>query len=69
MLFFYLDFIFDIMFSLESYFLQITGLALIITGCVIQGVYSNYLDFLGDSFFNTPVLLGMFHLQVVQFLK
>ena len=37
--------------------LQITGLALIITGCVIQGVYSNYLDFLGDSFFNTPVLL------------
>jgi CD63 antigen len=40
-----------------SQFLQITGLALIITGCVIQGVYSNYLDFLGDSFFNTPVLL------------
>ena len=38
-------------------FLQITGLALIITGCVIQGVYSNYLDFLGDGFFNTPVLL------------
>jgi drug/metabolite transporter (DMT)-like permease len=37
--------------------LQITGLALIITGCVIQGVYSNYLDFLGDGFFNTPVLL------------
>ena len=36
---------------------QITGLSLIITGCVIQGVYSNYLDFLGDSFFNTPVLL------------
>jgi len=35
----------------------ITGLALIVTGCVIQGVYSNYLDFLGDSFFNTPVLL------------
>ena len=33
------------------------GLALIITGCVIQGVYSNYLDFLSDSFFNTPVLL------------
>ena len=40
-----------------NFLLQITGLALIITGCVIQGVYSNYLDFLGDGFFNTPVLL------------
>ena len=36
---------------------QITGLALIVTGAVIQGLYSQYLDFLGDSFFNTPVLL------------
>lgn len=35
----------------------ITGLALIITGGVIQGAYSQYLDFLGDQFFNTPVLL------------
>lgn len=35
----------------------ITGLALIVTGAVIQGLYSQYLDFLGDSFFNTPVLL------------
>lgn len=35
----------------------ITGLTLIITGGVIQGAYSNYLDFLGDQFFNTPVLL------------
>jgi len=46
----YLLFAFNLIFA-------ITGLALIITGCVIQGVYSNYLDFLGDSFFNTPVLL------------
>jgi len=35
----------------------ITGLTLIITGGVIQGAYSQYLDFLGDQFFNTPVLL------------
>ena len=27
------------------------------TGGVIQGVYSQYLDFLGDKFFNAPVLL------------
>lgn len=46
----YLLFAFNLIFA-------ITGFALIITGCVIQGVYSNYLDFLGDSFFNTPVLL------------
>merc|ERR1712088_1116985 len=45
-----------LLFAFNLIFL-ITGLALIITGCVIQGVYSNYLDFLGDSFFNTPVLL------------
>jgi len=45
-----------LLFAFNLVFL-ITGLALIITGCVIQGVYSNYLDFLGDSFFNTPVLL------------
>jgi CD63 antigen len=37
--------------------LQLTGFALIITGGVIQGVYSQYLDFLGSAFFNTPVLL------------
>merc|ERR1712172_195432 len=45
-----------LLFAFNLIFL-ITGLALIITGCVIQGVYSNYLDFLGDGFFNTPVLL------------
>ncbi len=27
------------------------------TGGVIQGIYSKYLDFLGDEFFNAPVLL------------
>ncbi len=37
--------------------LQLTGLILIVTGIVIQGVYSQYLDFLGSSFFNAPVLL------------
>ncbi len=36
---------------------QLTGLVLIVTGGVIQGVYSKYLDFLGSSFFNAPVLL------------
>ena len=36
---------------------QLSGLCLIVTGGVIQGVYSQYLDFLGDSFFNAPVLL------------
>lgn len=35
----------------------LSGLTLIITGGVIQGVYKEYLDFLGDQFFNTPVLL------------
>lgn len=35
----------------------LTGLVLIVTGAVIQGLYSQYLNFLGDSFFNTPVLL------------
>jgi len=35
----------------------ITGLALIVTGAVIQGMYSQYLDFLGNTFLNTPILL------------
>lgn len=35
----------------------ISGLALIVTGGVVQGLYSQYLDFLGDNFLNTPVLL------------
>ena len=38
-------------------FFQLSGLCLIVTGGVIQGVYSQYLDFLGDKFFNAPVLL------------
>ena len=36
---------------------QLSGLFLIITGGVVQGAYSQYLDFLGDSFFSTPVFL------------
>ena len=36
---------------------QLSGLCLIVTGGVIQGVYSQYLDFLGDQFFSTPVFL------------
>ena len=36
---------------------QLSGLLLIVVGGVIQGAYSQYLDFLGDQFFNTPVFL------------
>merc|ERR1711934_21837 len=46
----YLLFTFNLLFALS-------GLCLIVTGGVIQGVYSQYLDFLGDKFFNAPVLL------------
>lgn len=46
----YLLFIFNLVFA-------ITGLALIVVGGIIQGLYSQYLDFLGDQFFNTPILL------------
>jgi len=46
----YLLFIFNLIFA-------ITGLALIIIGGIIQGLYSQYLDFLGEQFFNTPILL------------
>lgn len=46
----YLLFIFNLIFA-------ITGLALIIIGAIIQGLYSQYLDFLGDQFFNAPILL------------
>ena len=35
---------------IETCFLfQLSGLCLIVTGGVIQGVYSQYLDFLGDK--------------------
>merc|ERR1712179_479904 len=46
----YTLFLFNLLFALS-------GLLLIITGGVIQGAYSQYLDFLGDQFFNTPVFL------------
>jgi CD63 antigen len=46
----YLMFIFNMMFALS-------GLTLVITGGVIQGVYRQYLDFLGSQFFSAPVLL------------
>lgn len=46
----YLLFLFNLIFT-------ISGLALIITGVVVQARYSSYLDFLGDNFLNTPVLL------------
>jgi CD63 antigen len=48
----YLLFAFNLMFAFS-------GLLLIITGGVVQGAYSEYLDFLGDSFFNTPVFLSV----------
>ena len=36
--------------------LQISGVALIITGGVIQGLYAQYLDFLGNEFLSAPML-------------
>lgn len=38
-------------------FFVLTGLVLIVTGGVIQSIYSQYLDFLGNSIFNAPILL------------
>ena len=38
-------------------YFQLSGLFLIVTGGVVQGAYSQYLDFLGDGFFSTPVFL------------
>jgi len=46
----YLLFVFNLLFT-------ISGFALIVTGGIIQGAYREYLDFLGDDFFNTPVFL------------
>lgn len=46
----YLLFIFNLIFAF-------TGLALIITGSIIQVVNLRYLDFLGNEFLNIPVLL------------
>jgi len=43
-------FLFNLLFALS-------GLLLIIAGGIIQGAYSQYLDFLGNQFFNTPVFL------------
>jgi len=46
----YTLFLFNLLFTLS-------GLFLIVTGGVVQGAYSEYLDFLGDQFFSTPVFL------------
>jgi len=46
----YLLFSFNLAFALS-------GMLLIVTGAVVQAAYSDYLDFLGDDFFNTPVFL------------
>jgi len=43
-------FLFNLLFSLS-------GLFLIIAGGVVQAAYSQYLDFLGDQFFSTPMFL------------
>jgi len=43
-------FLFNLLFALS-------GLLLITTGGVIQGAYSQYLDFLGDQFFSTPAFM------------
>ena len=36
---------------------QVTGVLLIITGVIIKTFYTEYLDFLGDAFWNIPVIL------------
>jgi len=46
----YTLFLFNLLFSLS-------GLFLIVSGGIFQGAYSEYLDFLGDGFFSTPVFL------------
>merc|ERR1711976_583097 len=53
----YTLFLFNLLFTLS-------GLFLIVTGGVVQGAYSQYLDFLGDQFFSTslPCYCGMYHL-------
>merc|ERR1712215_58939 len=43
-------FLFNLLFSLS-------GLFLIIAGGVVQAAYSQYLEFLGDQFFSTPMFL------------
>ena len=62
----YTLFLFNLLFTVSlniKYFLiltkyfQLSGLFLIVTGGVVQGAYSQYLDFLGDQFFSTPVFL------------
>lgn len=45
----YLLFTFNLIFA-------ISGVALIITGGVIQGLYAQYLDFLGNEFLSAPML-------------
>lgn len=45
----YLLFIFNLLFA-------VSGITLIITAAVIQGVYSKYLDFLGNEFLSAPML-------------
>jgi len=45
----YLLFIFNLLFA-------VSGITLIITGGVIQGLYSTYLDFLGNQFLSAPML-------------
>jgi len=46
----YLLFFFNLLFALS-------GLLLVIVGCVIQGAYKSYLDFIGNGFLNTPVFI------------
>jgi len=45
----YLLFVFNLLFA-------ITGIALIVTASIIQGLYSTYLDFLGNEFLSAPML-------------
>jgi len=45
----YLLFIFNLLFA-------VSGITLIITAAVIQGLYSTYLDFLGNEFLSAPML-------------
>lgn len=43
---------------LEAVFLfQLSGIAIIVAGAVIQIKWTYYINFLGDSFFSAPILL------------
>nr|CAD7401696.1 unnamed protein product [Timema cristinae] len=53
----YLLFVFNLVFVTVNISRQISGLALLVIGAIIQDVYSDYTDFLHGKFFAGPILL------------